>query len=157
MDAAVRPALGGRQHLAVEFLHSGLKPGQVQKSAVGGNLFQLRAINCAAHFGVLGVHQFGDRSDHALQLDVAGGGCCRLNSDQNVGRLKAFRLHVQNIFSGRQVSNRVRARRTGCRARGLAGYFVGDSEVSPADRGASGPGNRSGNIAGGGILREGQR
>ena len=42
--------LGGRQHLAVEYLHSGFEPGQIQKPAVGGNLFHLRAIDRAAHF-----------------------------------------------------------------------------------------------------------
>ncbi len=45
-----KSALGGRQHLAVELLHSGLKPGQIQELAVGGNLFHLRANDRAAHF-----------------------------------------------------------------------------------------------------------
>ena len=94
-------SLRGRQHLAVQFLHTGFEPGQIQKPAVRGNLFHLRAIHSAAHFGIFSVDQLGYRSDHALQLDVAGSGCCRLNSDQNVSRLKAFRLHVQHIFSGK--------------------------------------------------------
>jgi hypothetical protein len=87
-------ALRRREHLAVELLDSGLKPGQIQKSSVRRNLFELRAINHAAHFRILGVDHFGHGRDHAHQLDVAGGGRCRLDPDQNVGRLKPFRLHM---------------------------------------------------------------
>ena len=96
--------------------------------------------------------------DHALQFDVAGGGRRRLDSDQKIGGLKAFGLHVQNIFSGRQVADGVGAGRTGRGVGGLVRLFllvmVRSAPLTEAPRG---PVIGSGDIAGGGLLGKGQR
>ena len=80
-----------------------------------------------------------------------------LDSDQKIGGLKPFGLHVQNIFSRRQVADGVGAGRAGCGAGGLSRYFIGDGKVGSADRCASRPGYRSGDIAGGRFLGVGRR
>ncbi len=137
------PSLRRGQDLTVEQLHSGFKPGQIEESAIGRNLFHLVAFDRAAYFRCFRIDQFGRRRDHAGQLDVTSGGRRSLDSDQKFGRLKPLRLYVQDVLSGRQVADGVGASRTGGGVSGLPGDLIGDREIGATHRGASRPGHSS--------------
>jgi len=59
-------------------------------------------------------------------------------------------------FSRKQVADGIGAGRAGCGAGGLSRYFISDGKVGSADRHASRPGYRSGDIPGG-LLSVGRR